>query len=129
MKQTLCLSALVLGLIAGTVPQSSAQAQSISFGRGGVRYNAYGQGYYGGYGQGYRGYRPAYGPRVHRYSGYGNGPYGYGSPNHYQYRSRGLYGYGDTYYYNRRGYSGYYDQTYAPVYSPIGFGVYNSYSW
>lgn len=104
MIRRLLLAALAVGLFAVVNPSRSADAQVISFGRGGVHYNGYGRGYYGGYGNGGR-----------VYSGYGNGPYGYGN------------GYRQGYYNN--GYnSGVYVQPRA-FYRPFGGGYYNSYGY
>lgn len=131
MKHLLYLSALAIGLLTAAAPQHAAQAQTITIGRGGVQYNGYGQGYYGGYGRGYRSYGQGYGgwysPQAQYYSSYGNGPYGYGSGNMYQYPSNGGYSYGNGTYYDGYGNSGYSGQTYGPVYSPFGVGVYSSF--
>lgn len=128
MKRLLCIAALAAGLFAASTPQSTAQAQTLIIGRGGVRYNGYGQGYYGGYGRGYNGYYPG---SQYSYSNYGNGPYAYGSGSSRMFPSHGGYDYGNTAYYNGYGYSGNYGPSYVPVpvYSPYGFGVYNSYGW
>jgi hypothetical protein len=122
------VSLLAVGLCAAAISENSAQAQTLIIGRNGVQYNGYGQGYYGGYGQGYNG--DMYVPGAnYRYSNYGNGPYGYDSRNSRMYPAYGGYNYGNTAYYNGYGYSGGYQQDYAPIYTPFGFGVYSSYGW
>lgn len=129
MTRKLGWAVLALSLFATVALPSDVQAQSISIGRGGIRYNSYGRGYYGGYGRGYNGYFPGNA----RYSGYGYGPYGSGSGSAIIVRPGVGVGYQNGAYYNGYGSSSYYGQTYtpgyAPVYSPYGYGVYNSYRW
>ena len=130
-RLNLILLALLLAQV--TLPPDTVQAQSLSIGLGGVRYNAYGQGGYGGYGRSYYGSPGAYGG----YSGYGRGYSGY-FPNQYRYPSSGYglgngyrlppnsgYGYSGNSYYNGYGDSGYYSQSY----SPYGTGVYYDGNW
>ena len=64
------------------------------------------------------------------YSFYGAGPYGYGSGNAYQYPSNDGYGYGNGSgnYYNGFSTYGNLGQSYAPSYSPFGFGVYSTFN-
>lgn len=113
MTRNLFLTALAVGLISAATPSGSANAQTLSIGRGGVQYNGYGRGYYGGYGRGY------VRPRV--YSGYGNGPYGYG----------GSYGYGNGRYNNGYGNPGYYVQPNRNFYRPFngGYSGYGNYGY
>ncbi len=129
MTRRLGLAVLAFSLFATVALQSDVQAQSITIGRGGVRYDAYGRGYYGGYGRGYNGYFPG----NQHYSGYGYGPYGSSSGGAVIVRPRAGAQYENGAYYNGYGSSGYYGQTYtpvyAPVYSPYGYGTYNSYRW
>lgn len=113
---------LAFSLFATAALLSEVQAQSITVGGGGIRYNAYGRGYYGGYGGGYNGYFPGNA----RHQGYGNGPYGYGSGSAMFIRP-GI-GYQNSEYYNGYG-SGFYNRNYTPIYSPYGYGTYSSYRW
>lgn len=129
MRRLLCITAFACGLFAATISQSTAEAQTLTIGRGGVRYNGYGRGYYGGYGRGYNNHYRGYYRGNNGYSGYGHGPYGYGAGPHFQNRFYRPYGYGRTIYYTGNGYPGYYGPTYVPLYSPLGFGGYNVYGW
>lgn len=130
----------------GVTLSPPAAAQSIVISPGGVRYSGYGQGSYNGYGGGY-GRSIGYGGRT--YNGYGQGYGGYGRGyNGYFPGSQGYsrnvygpdnaarlpagdgYGYSRSTYYNGYGGSGYYGgRSYAPVYSPYGFGMNDSYGW
>jgi hypothetical protein len=121
MKHRQFFSMLALGLFATVTLSSEAQAQTLVIGRGGVRYNAYGQGYYGGYGHQNNGYFP------NTYTGYGNGPYGYGSAR--QFRSFRGTNIQNGAYYNGYSTSGYHVRPQARVYSPYGYGVNSYYGW
>lgn len=125
MTRKIILAAALLTGMAGLLDGRAAEAQTLSIGRSGVHYSAYGQGQYydsghNHHGYGYRyqnGYRP--GPTL--YSPYGNGPYGYRTGPSY-YDSRGAYRYGTTTYYNAYGDRVSPNPTYGPRYLPYGYG-------
>lgn len=128
MTQRLCQFLLVPCLLGAAALESTAHAQSISIGYGGVPYNPYGQGGYGGYGRGNGGNNGAYSKEGYR--GYFPGSYGkagYGSGNAILMPTREGYGYGHPAgrYYNGYSTSGYFGQSY----SPYGYGPYSPYRW
>lgn len=130
MRRVLYIAALAIASFVTPGTSGTVSAQSLTIGRGGVQYNAYGRGYYGGYGRGYQnnnGYYRTYRPYGQSYYGYGDDAYGYGPGNSYQspYSNGNLYG--SQSYYNGYGHSGYSNQYYTPSYSPYGVGFYTGF--
>lgn len=121
MKRRMLFFIMALGISSLSIPDSSTQAQTLVIGRGGVRYNGYGQGYYGGNNGYYAG--------NNGYSGYGNGPYAYGP----RYARRVPTSYRRNYYGNAPVYNGYQYAApsgyYAPSYGPFGSGPIISFGW
>lgn len=125
MKRRMLFFIMALGISSLSVPDRSAQAQTLAIGRGGVRYDGYSQGYYGGNGRGNNGYYAG----NNRYRGYGAGPYVYGS------RSGRIVtpSYRRNYYGNRPVYNGYQYAApsgyYGQSYGPFGSGPIISFGW